>query len=397
MAPLAGKPPYATDEPDTFYESSPAPQRRVRQQPPPDPNSRSSAYDMYNNYLNDDDDKAASRQSGVGALGLGLLNMDDSDSDSDDDDTYSRRKPAPASPASKHAALAAATSSPSRPSKTPSPSPQSKHQPHIAAPQPGYAAPIAALNLARPDPIAVPQGRTPPTLQTQGIQNPFESPFETPSSSPTSLHGHRSPAPPYHISTSPSPSMVSSEPHPLQPPITPITPVFARPAKTGGGVKFTDSDSASTPIMRGDKEETLLPSRGQRGDDFWRRFSMVVKEENKKPSTQKESSWLKKTRGGTMRLSRWVWIIGVILLLCIGAAIGIGWYASHKAPDHQQPTAFGGSANEAAVTTSSAGVKPSVLPNGATSSIKHVSPTHTVARRAPQGTVRAVHKKRRLH
>lgn len=47
MAPLAGKPPYATDEPDSFYESSPAPQRRVRQQPPADPNKRTSAYDMY--------------------------------------------------------------------------------------------------------------------------------------------------------------------------------------------------------------------------------------------------------------------------------------------------------------------------------------------------------------
>lgn len=40
---LAGKPPFATDEPDSFYESKP----RLRQQPPPYPTQRSSAYDVY--------------------------------------------------------------------------------------------------------------------------------------------------------------------------------------------------------------------------------------------------------------------------------------------------------------------------------------------------------------
>ena len=40
-------PPFATDEPDTFYESPPPPQRRIRMPPPPNPNARTSAYDMY--------------------------------------------------------------------------------------------------------------------------------------------------------------------------------------------------------------------------------------------------------------------------------------------------------------------------------------------------------------
>lgn len=47
MAPLAGKPPFATDEPDSFYETPRAPQPRVRQPAPPNPNNRTSAYDVY--------------------------------------------------------------------------------------------------------------------------------------------------------------------------------------------------------------------------------------------------------------------------------------------------------------------------------------------------------------
>lgn len=48
MTSLTGKPPFATDEPDSFYESAPPnPQRRLRQPPPPDPNQRTSAYNLY--------------------------------------------------------------------------------------------------------------------------------------------------------------------------------------------------------------------------------------------------------------------------------------------------------------------------------------------------------------
>jgi hypothetical protein len=31
--------------------------------------------------------------------------------------------------------------------------------------------------------------------------------------------------------------------------------------------------------MRSESEDHLIPRRGDKGDDFWRRFSMVAKEE----------------------------------------------------------------------------------------------------------------------
>ncbi|KAF9468717.1 hypothetical protein BDZ94DRAFT_1145819, partial [Collybia nuda] len=175
-----------------------------------------------------------------------------------------------------------------------------------------------------------------------------------------------------------------SEPHPLQPPITPITPIFARPAKTTA-IKFSETTrDPSKPIMRGNSEETLLPSRGEKGDDFWRRFSMVAKEENKKPHAQKQSVWLRETQNGTTRLSRWVWVIAIVIVLCIGGAIGLGWYFSHNAPDHQQPTAFGGSANETAAPA------PASTKAAPSSTVMHVTPTHTVARRAVEARVTPV-------
>ncbi|KAG5649704.1 hypothetical protein H0H81_002431 [Sphagnurus paluster] len=370
--PLAGKPPFATDLPDSFYEQQPA-QPRQRQQPPPNPNARTSAYDVYNNYITDDN-----RQSGAGALGLGLLNMADDSDDEDDDDNHSH-----ASHASKHAALAAATAKP------------------IAAPQPGYAAPIAALNLARgpqsrPPALQIPAPVAMPSPQTF-LANPFDDP------QPQSRM-----QPPLK-----SPSPTPSTPHPLQAPMTPITPVFARPAKTAPGISFA-AGPAPSRIIRGQAEEAIIPSRGEKGDDFWRRFSMVAKEENRKPATQKTSVWLSKTQSGSTRLSRWVWITGIILLivrplLCappacpnhpqiIGAAIGLGWYVSHNKPDHQQPKAFGGSANEAATASTSATVDPSTG-----STVKHVSPTHTLASRVEPSVLAApvrrshahAHKKRR--
>lgn len=112
----------------------------------------------------------------------------------------------------------------------------------LAAPQPGYAAPVAALNLSRPAPTATLDGRMP--------ASPEMSEFGQSASMP-------------------------STPHPLQPPMVPIAPVFARPSTaTSRDVQF-----ASKPIMRGDTEDTVLPRRGQQGDDFWRRFSMVAKDD----------------------------------------------------------------------------------------------------------------------
>lgn len=320
MAPLAGRPPYATDLPDSHYNQPPQP-RRPREQPPADPNSRSSAYDVYDSYFDSKD-----RNSGVDAVGLGFLNGDvDDDSD---DEGHDEKKPS-----SKHAALAAATAVNRRASPTLTPPPQY----NIAAPKPGYAAPIAALNLARPEPAA--DGR--PTYN------------------------------------SPSPMSVST-PHPLDPPLSPITPAFARPRPPKSDVKFSFPEKS---IMRGDTEETLLPKRGERGDDFWRRFSMVAKQESTKSPNHKTSAWLRKTQNGKNRLAVWVWVVGVVLILAAAGGIGLGWYFSHNSPSHQQPTAFGGSADQSqspssstvkSVGTGSAGVKTSL----------HVSPTNTVARRA---------------
>lgn len=208
--------------------------------------------------------------------------------------------------------------------------------PVIAAPRPGYAAPIAALNLARPEASAIIPGRTSDA------------------------------SPPAYSSPSPT------TPHPLNPPMTPIQPAFARPPKTTN-ISFADSK----PIMRSNTEETLLPKRGEKGDDFWRRFSIVAKEENRR----KPSPWLKKTQNGSTRLSRWVWVIGLVLLLLIGAACGLGWYISHDSPDHQQPAALGGTGtNKGAVDGAKASTAPAVT--GSTTTAAKVTPTFTVDRRA---------------
>lgn len=82
------------------------------------------------------------------------------------------------------------------------------------------------------------------------------------------------------------------------------------------------------------------------------------------------------------------WIIFLIALpQGIGGGIGLGWYFTHNAPAHQQPTAFGGSANESAAPVSST-IKANAAPGGST--IMHVSPTHTVARRVAQARITPV-------
>lgn len=240
----------------------------------------------------------------MGALGMGFLNGSMDDEDDDDDDVRKAplaKESKQAGPLpSKHAALAAATAG----RGTPSPPPQ-----YIASPRPGYAAPIAALNLARPEPAQAAQPRQPPlqinTNTPQG-QNPFLSPSE-------------------HFGQPPPSPAIPSTPHPLQAPMTPITPVFARPQKTE--ISFADEK----PIMRAAGEDVLLPKRGERGDDFWRRFSVIAHDnvENRKSGRCAViyssywvslliafcSSWLRKTQNGTSRLSVWVWVVGLILFV----------------------------------------------------------------------------------
>jgi hypothetical protein len=146
--------------------------------------------------------------------------------------------------------------------------------------------------------------------------------------------------------------------------MTPITPVFARPAKPTG-ISFAEKPAVTRT------ERAVLPSRGEKGDDFWKRFSMVAKE----PSATKESNWLKETRSGYSSLSRWVWCIGMILLICGAGAIGIWLYVAHKNANRVvTPTAVGGSADEAATYTATSTAI-------AVGSDPHVSPTNTVARR----------------
>jgi hypothetical protein len=123
----------------------------------------------------------------------------------------------------------------------------------LVAPRPGYAANISALTLNHPSPVGTPVGRLHGDMLDRG------SPAIT----------------------------VPQTPHPLQPPITPIAPVFARPNKASA-VKFAPDQ----PIMRGDKEETLLPKRGEHGEQFWRRFSLIAKVDNNSPRFVRFSSFI---------------------------------------------------------------------------------------------------------
>jgi hypothetical protein len=122
------------------------------------------------------------------------------------------------------------------------PTPAPRSPPPIAAPRPGYV--TKPIDLARPEAVAVPTGRSRPAELTR-----------TP----------------------------STEPHPLRAPMTPIQPVFARPAKPADPtVQF------AAPIMRGVSEDVLIPSRGQKGDDFWRRFSIIAHDDAAKKPGEKE-------------------------------------------------------------------------------------------------------------
>ncbi|KAJ3479355.1 hypothetical protein NLJ89_g12332 [Agrocybe chaxingu] len=94
----------------------------------------------------------------------------------------------------------------------------------------------------------------------------------------------------------------------------------------------------------------------------------------------KESSWLQKTRSGAAQHSRWVWVVGLFLILCIAGGIGFGVYASRNSPDHQKPTAIGGSADNAA-TFATAATAAAVGTAAKSSTRLHVSPTNTVERR----------------
>jgi hypothetical protein len=257
---------------------------------------------------------ADNRKSGATALGMGLMSMDDSDSEDED---------AP----------------PARTTRSPPP---------IAAPKPGYV--TQPIDLARPEPIAIPDHRQTPQLPSElAMQQPPRTP--------------------------------STDPHPLRAPVTPIQPAFARPKKAEPTVEF------KAPIMRSDSEDPLLPRRGNaKGEDFWRRFSIVAHEDANKKPNEKHSKWLAKTQNGTASMSRWVWCVGLMLLIFIGAAAGLGYYFSHQnhSTVETAPRTVGGQAgNNSAVDTASTAQHATGTGAHTATSFQLVVPTKTVARREP--------------
>ncbi|EDQ98901.1 uncharacterized protein LACBIDRAFT_318546 [Laccaria bicolor S238N-H82] len=337
-----------------------------------DPNKRTSAHNMYDNYISEADkflsppsESQHNRNSGVSNLGMGPLNM------------RVAAASAGSSP-SKPAALAAATQSPSPTHRQPSPTqqqhnapqPQQQQQQQQRPPQQQQQRPPQQQQQQPPQQQQRPpqqqqqwpsqkQQQRPPQQQQQQQQplqptaalNLAQPPPSLPPTGlgrlPRSANPFEPPAPPFPSSPSPS------TPHPLQPLMTPIKPTFALPSSSpsspsqggGGGPAVTFSTTTPTPrkpIIRSNSEDPLLPTRGEKGDVFWRRFSMIAKEELAKPRGAKDSSWLKKTQNGNGRMNRWVGIVSVLLILCIVAAVGLGIYFNRNAPGHQQPKVFGG-------------------------------------------------------
>lgn len=247
------------------------------------------------------------RASGIGDIGRGLMNAGSDYDSSDDEEDVAAVKPTPSqnapaatvTPADKHRALfeaavgsvksdssplqsATSTTSPSFPPgvpaftavnpKHPDP-PQSElpiHSPHQSIQSLGGPPPPAALRAGIHS-VAAPAPRQP---QPAFMQQPFVS--MTPSPGPT-----------YAISLpgTPGPRI----PQMLPPPQTPIVPVFARPKDDSRSIKYDEK----AHILRGDSEETFLPrGRGGKADDFWRRFSMVAREDAK-TGTQRLDNFLK--------------------------------------------------------------------------------------------------------
>lgn len=233
--------------------------------------------------------------------------MSDDDDDSDDERDPRSNAKQQQQQGGRQAALLAATSENNNNSR----SINAKSPPPIAAPRPGYPAPIAALNLARPPPAASPP--SPQGRQHPAQPNPFDPPMQNPFDDSNS-HNHnpmsRSPVTPNfnfefadsgprrqppgiqipnnarNVPPPPASPRMPNTPHPLLPPMTPITPAFVRP--TPGPPTDRDVKFHAEAIIRSDHEGSLLPKRGERGDDFWRRFSMIAKVENEKQTTEKQ-------------------------------------------------------------------------------------------------------------
>jgi hypothetical protein len=198
----------------------------------------------WDNYLQDDQH----RESGVGGIGMGFMNGDLDDSD--EDEAFMKQPVQGNAVAEKNKALfdaathiskpAPAAHSPFRPSQPPMPPQQREIAQPRPRPAPGQRPAATVLRVELPPPaMPIPRAPIPAFIQP-----------------PT------------------SPAAGSMNPHPLNAPSTPIAPAFARPSFQGQrDVKFKEDT-----ILRGNSEETLLARGTQKGEEFWRRFSIVAKE-----------------------------------------------------------------------------------------------------------------------
>ncbi|KAG8800248.1 hypothetical protein FRC17_006919 [Serendipita sp. 399] len=346
--PLAERPPFATDEDDSIYDDVPPARPRQKLPTQQKPGQSDSMYQAWDSYLQTDN-KNDRPQSGVGGIGMGLMagGVDDSD---DEDHTPARRGGAKTTKPAKSSNL--------NPAQSPQKSnvqDQSKGGPNnvqmLSRPAPAMAAPPANRQNSYERPQQA-QGSPPHAPGNQqrsfdqprqgtGVQRPAAAALRVNVPQP-GMPAARGPMPAFMQNSNAPLSSPSLNPHPLNAPSTPITPVFARPSfQSERRVEF-----AKEAIMRGNSEETLLPRNTAKGEDFWRRFSFVAKEAPK----QKTSSWLKSTMGNNRSMKRWTWCISIFLLLAIGAGIGFGWYFTHNKPA-ALPLAVGGSANESQITT----------------------------------------------
>lgn len=346
--PLAGRPPFATDEDDGVYDNAPAQPRQRQLKPAQQGAGRDSMYQAWDNYLHTDKDQQDSRpNSGAGGIGMGLMAGDLDDSDDDD-------LPRGGNTAPLKSANAPLKSSNLRPAESqPRPSNDSQRNNGLSRPAPAAMAGAPGGRQGSYDrpqqhqqqhqQQQMQQNPIPRGTGTTGVQRPAAAALRVDVPQPA-MPIPRAPIPAFMPGPSPSPSP-SFIPHPLNAPSTPITPVFARPSFQAEPpkekVKFKDGT-----IMRGNSEETLIPRGTAKGEEFWRRFSFVAKEEPKR----KKSRWLRNTTRTNTTCSRFVWCISIVLLLAIGGAIGIGWYLTHN-DKAAPPLAVGGSANQSQLTS----------------------------------------------
>ena len=81
-------------------------------------------------------------------------------------------------------------------------------------------------------------------------------------------------------------------------------------------------------------------------------------------------------------MSRWVWFGGAFLLCLIGGAVTLGYFMTKSSATQSAPEPLGGGVGAGATLE----IKPTAAGGTAstTATIKHVTPTNTVAKRWPE-------------